>query len=104
MADVPGADAEAAAIHAAFAVRIFYTGAGLTSLAVDAVISDTPSEPFMGAGSTARRREYEIREGVFASNPSNGDTILDSAGSWRVIDVTRRRDVDAWVLAAERAS
>lgn len=103
MADLPGADAEAAAIHAEFAVSVFYTGGGLFSERVDAVVSDTPSEPFQGAGSSARQREYEIREGVFASNPVNGNTIVDSAGSWRVIDVTRRRDIDAWVLVAELA-
>lgn len=101
MGDVPGAAAEAAAIHAEFAVSVFYTGGGLISENVAAVVSDTPSEPFQGAGSSARKREYEIREDVFASNPSNGDLIVDSAGSWRVIDTTRRRDIDAWVLVAE---
>lgn len=101
MTGVPDGSAEAAAIHAEFAVPVRYTGAGLTDAPVDAVPIDVAADPFMGAGSSARTHIYEIREGVFIDNPVNGDTIVDGADTWRVIDVTRRRDIDAWHLTVE---
>lgn len=101
MTGIPGAGAEAAAIHSAFAVSVTYTGGGLSGETVDAVPIDIAAEPFLGGGSSARTRTFEIREASFSSDPANNDIVVDAEGSWRVIDVTRHRGIEAWHLSAE---
>ena len=102
MIDLPGSEAELAAIHAAFAETVTYTGGGLTSADISAVRSDVPADAFAGPGSTARQISFEVLASAFPAEPANGDTLVDAtAQGWKVIDVTRRRDVAAWSLIVE---
>lgn len=99
MTDVPGADAELAAIHAEFAVPVTYTGAGLAGESVDAVVSDVAADVFQGPGDTLRQISFEVLFGSLPGTPDKGDTITDADDTvWVVDDVTRRGDVGAWVL------
>ena len=103
MVDIPGAAADAAAIHAAFASDVVYTGAGLTAGTVSAVRSDAPGDAFMGPGETVRTVSFEFQQSSFSGVPAKGDTINDG-DAWTVIDITRRNDVNAWVMIVEASS
>lgn len=101
---VPGEEAELAAIHAEFAGEVLYSGAGLDGDPVHAVMSETPADAFTGPGETLREISFEIPFSALSEDPDKGDMLLETDGTeWRVIDVTRRRDINAWVLIAEIA-
>jgi hypothetical protein len=105
MTNVPGADADAIAIHNAFSKVVQYTGAGLTAANISAVKSDQPADPFQGAGSSARMIKFEILKAVFSADPDKGNEIVEASGlNWSVIDITDRDDIGAWDLIVERAS
>jgi hypothetical protein len=95
---------EIAAIHAAFAEPVTYTGAGLAGATIAAIKSDEPGDPFQGPGSTVRKIGFEVRQAVLPAAPAKGNIIVHAGTSWRVIDITRRDDVAAWGLIVERAA
>lgn len=104
MSNLPGGDTALAAIHAAFAKPVRYTGAGLTAGQVQAVRSDKAADAFQGPGETLREVCFEIPVDELPQQPNKGDLLVDRDGagdSWIVIDVTRRDDVDAWALVVE---
>jgi hypothetical protein len=105
MTNIPGGADAAAAIHAAFAVPVAYTGAGVSGESLDAVRSDRAADAFTGPGSTLRETSFEIRIADLPESPRKGDRIVDGEdASWAVIDITRRDDIDAWVLIVERSA
>lgn len=132
MTNVPGADADAIAIHNAFAKTVQYSGEGLRvsdvgvllagkaivlagyrpliswapdAAVVSAVKSDQPADPFQGAGNSARMIKFEILKSVLPSIPAKDDEIVEVSGiDWSVIDITDRDDIGAWDLIVERAS
>lgn len=93
------------AVHAAFASDVLYERAGAPAFPRSAVRSDTPAEGFQGAGATLRQLSYEVLQSDFVgeAKPAKGDVIVDGADRWKVIDVTRRDDIGAWVLIVARA-
>lgn len=95
--------ADLAAIHTAFARPVTFTGGGVTNAAIGAVLSVKPAPAFLGPGQTIRQRTYEIRKADVAQQPVKGATLVDEGTSWRVIEVTDRADVEAWLLGVERA-
>jgi hypothetical protein len=104
--DIPGGEADAAAIHAAFAETVRYTGGGLTAASISAVRSDVPADAFSGPGATARQVSFEVLQADLTADPANGDTLVDGDGegaTWTVVDVTRRDDVASWSLIVEEA-
>ncbi|MGD9470617.1 MAG: hypothetical protein AB7G24_00800 [Novosphingobium sp.] len=107
MSGIPGASAELAAIHTAFAAAVKYTGAGLTNATVAAVRSEGPADAFQGPGSTAREVAFEVLKAALPSAPGKGDAIVEGDGAgqaWEVIDITDRDDVNAWHLIAEQSA
>lgn len=94
----------AAAIHAAFADPVTYTGAGLTNGGITAIFSDVDGAEFMGPGQSARHISFEIQKADLPGLPAKGDIIVHDSGSWKVIERSNHRDVDAWVLSVEKAS
>jgi len=103
---LPGGAAALADIHAAFAAPVRYTGAGLSAGQVQAVRSDRPADSFQGPGGTLREVGFEIRAAQLPQEPDKGDELVENDGSgpaWRVVDITRRDDVDAWHLIVELA-
>lgn len=105
MTDLPGAEADAAAIHAAFAKWVRYTGAGLASGRILAVRSHLPADQFMGGGSV-RQLCFELQKADLPGVPDNGDVLVEADGAgpiYNVIEVTDRDDVDAWVVKVELA-
>ncbi|MCG2600570.1 MAG: hypothetical protein KBO59_23990 [Achromobacter sp.] len=105
MTDLPGADADAAAIHNAFAKWVRYTGAGLTSGRILAVRSHLPADQFMGGGSV-RELCFELRKADLPGDPDNGDVLIENDGAGaihNVIEVTDRDDVDGWLVKVELA-
>lgn len=105
MTNVPGADADAIAIHNAFAKTVQYTGAGLSADDISAVKFDQPADPFQGPGSTARMIKFEILKSALSVKPDKEDEIVEASGvDWSVIDITDRDDIGAWHLIVERAS
>ncbi|MBP6031258.1 MAG: hypothetical protein KA533_07505 [Sphingobium sp.] len=95
--------ADLAAIHAAFADPVVYTGAGLTAAPLTAICSDVPADAFLGAGATARHISFEFRASDLPSAPGKGDIIVHDGVNWSVIDIVRRRDIAAWSLSVEKA-
>ncbi|VWX56716.1 hypothetical protein [Sphingorhabdus sp. 109] len=132
MTNVPGADADAIAIHNAFAKTVQYSGEGLrvpdvgvvldgnavvlagyipltswtpSAAVISAVKSDQPADPFQGAGSSARMVKFEILKSALPSVPGKDDEIVEVSGiDWSVIDITDREDIGAWHLIVERAA
>lgn len=97
MPSIPGTDDDLAAIHAAFAEDVTYTGAGLDGATVSAVVSDETLEGF-------ERKSFEIRFEALPEDPEKGDTIVDGDGvEWRSVDIERRDAVDAWGIFVEAA-
>lgn len=96
--------ADLAAIHAAFADPVIYTGAGLSAAPITAIISDVSADAFLGAGASARHISFEVQESDLPSPPGKGDLIVHEGVSWSVIDIVRRRDVAAWSLSVEKAA
>lgn len=96
--------ADLAAIHAAFADPVIYTGAGLSAAPITAVFSDVPADAFLGAGASARHISFELRASDLPSAPGKGDLIVHDGVTWSVIDIVRRRDIAAWSLSVEKAS
>ena len=97
MSAIPGTEDDLAAIHDAFAEDVFYTGAGLHGDTVRAVVNDV-SEPGF------EKKSFEIRYAALPDEPEKDDTIEDGDGcEWRVIDVDRRDDVEAWDIIVESA-
>lgn len=90
----------AAAIHGAFASTVIYAPKSGSQISLTAVRSDEAAGNFMGAGATMRTVSWEVRQSDVAA-PSKGDAILADDIEWRVIDITRRDDVGAWVLIVE---
>lgn len=104
MSGVPGMDAEAAAIHAAFAEPVRYTGAGVTDAPIAAVRSDDAAAAFQGPGMSARQKWFEIRYADLPNRPANGEQLVDANGagaSFRVIEVEDHDDIDAWWVFVE---
>jgi hypothetical protein len=95
---------EIAAIHAAFAEPVAYTGAGLGGATIAAIKSDEAGDPFQGPGSTVRKISFEVLQAALPGTPAKGNIIVHAGTSWRVIDITRRDDVAAWALIVERAA
>lgn len=107
MSNLPGGDGAVAAIHAAFAKPVRYTGAGLAAGQVQAVRSDSAADAFHGPGETLRVVSFEILAGQLPQEPDKGDLLVDRDGAgdtWLVLDATWRADVDAWVLIVEQSS
>lgn len=105
MSDFPGADEAAADIHAEFAGRVRYTGAGVADQAIGAVKANRAADPFQGAGSTTRQTSFEILYADLPQRPGKNDVIVENDGAgrrWRVFDVTDRDDVNAWVVLVEK--
>lgn len=92
-----------AAIHAAFADPITYDGAGLDAGEITAVFSEMEAGQFMGPGKTAKRVVFEVQFEDLPGAPAKGDTIVHETGSWTVIDIDPRRDVQAYWLSVEEA-
>jgi len=105
MSDVPGADASAAAIHAAFAKWVRYTGGGLASGRILAVRSHLPADRFLG-GDSVRELRFELAKADLPGTPGNGDVLIENDGTGpihNVIEVIDRDDVDGWVVKVELA-
>lgn len=105
MVDIPGGDADLAAIHAEFAASVNYTGSGLVDEPLDAVKIEIAADTFQGPGDSLREIVFEILFSAFAGTPSKGDELVDEdSAAWRVIEVTRRGDISAWHLGVEAAT
>lgn len=103
----PAAANAAAAIHAAFReeLPVRYTGAGVTNRSVAAVKVDIAADSFQGPGKTLRQISFEVQQCALPEPPGKGNRIVELDGDgtvWRVIDITRRDDVGAWVLIVEQ--
>lgn len=103
MSEWEGSDAFAAEIHAAFATAITYKPPGGELLQLSAVYSNEPAPTFDGMGATHRTISWEVRQDDIAE-PQIEAEIEGAGKSWRVIDITRRDDVGAWVLIVERSA
>lgn len=98
MSSMPGGDDAAAAIHAAFAKPVRYTGAGLLNARVPAVRSGRTGAGFQGPTT------FEVRKDALAADPAKGDTLVEKDGAgarWQVFEITSLDDVDAWRLGVE---
>lgn len=99
----------ASGIHAAAADPIIYTGAGLDGAGITGTKYDVPADAFQGAGSTARRVWFEVRQGDLPQAPGkknsirHTDQMTGATTLWSVIDITRRDDIGAWDLTVEKA-
>ncbi len=97
-----------AAIDGVFADRslIAFTGAGLdgTGDPIPAVYSQIDADPFQGPGSTARKTTYEVAKALLPGRPAKGNTFMDGAQLWRVIDAKSLDDIGRWLITAEKAS
>jgi hypothetical protein len=92
-----------AAIHAAFAEPVVYSGAGLDEAAITAVPTEAAADAYQGPGATTRKQAFEVPFSFLPSDPSKTDTLVHDGLRWRVNDITRRDDVAAWLLVVERA-
>jgi len=95
---------ELASIHAEFADPITYTGAGLDGDAIPAVYCEEAAPTFTGNGATLRKASFEIQITDLPGTPRNGDIIVHETGEWSVINPTRSRIANAWILDVEEAS
>jgi hypothetical protein len=79
-----------AAIDAAFAIDILYTGAGLEAEALSAIKSDVAASDFQGPGNTLREISFEINDSDLPERPRKGNGIVevDTGLSWEVNDIT----------------
>lgn len=103
MSEWPGSEAFAAEIHAAFASPITYTPPSGAPQQITGVYSDVPAPTWDGKGASLRTISWEVQQSDVA-DPALGAEIVAGAKSWRVVDITRRDDVEAWELIVERAS
>ena len=94
-----------AAIRAENEAEITYNGAGLTDAPIMAIFTDAAGLAFQGPGATVRQTNFEIAQAALPQRPRKGNTILQGDGgrNWKVIDITKRDDVSAWVLIVEEA-
>jgi hypothetical protein len=99
---LPGETAALAAIRSAYGEPVAYTGAGVVEAPLTAVRSEVPADEFQGWAGKARRVSFEIAQADLPEQPRKNDVIAYAGGDWRVIDVNRRDDVEAWVLFVER--
>lgn len=98
MADFPGADAAARAIHRAFAKLVHYTAAGVPPISVLAVRAHGAAGVLMD-DQTARQLSFELRKEDVPAKPREGDGVSENNGAgphWRVIETLDLDDVDAW--------
>lgn len=98
MADLPGGDAAARAIHRAMAKPVRYTGAGVRYKSLWAVRAHGAAGLLMD-DQTARQLTFEIRKEDLTGAPIEGDTLIESDGHgsrWAVIECTDLDDVDAF--------
>lgn len=103
MSTLPRGDGALARLHSALAETVTVTGAGLTASARKAVRSDRRADDFMGAGRSTRQVVFEFRATDLPSPPTKAMAITDAVGTvWRVIDIERRGDVDAWRITVEK--
>lgn len=103
MSEWPGSETFAAEIHAAFASPITYKPPGGALQPITAVYSDVPAPGFYGEGATQRTVSWEVQQ-ADVPEPVKGAEIASGIKTWRVIDITRRDDVDAWELVVERSA
>ncbi len=102
---IPGAGDDLAAIRAAFAETVAYTGAGLSAGNVAAVPISRAAGDFLGPGRSVREKAFEIGYADLPALPANGNRITDASGNaWRVIEVVHRDDIEAWHLIVESAA
>lgn len=91
------------AIHRQFADPITYTGADVTAKPITAVYTEEAAGGFPGPGATAKKVSFEIQFVDLPGRPSKGDVIVHKTGSWSVIERSRSRSVNAWVLFVEES-
>ena len=82
---------------------ITYDGAGLDEGAITAIFAELEADTFQGAGDTAKRVRFEIQFADLPGDPAKGDTIVHETGTWSVIGVDRRRDIEAFWIFVEEA-
>jgi hypothetical protein len=95
-----------AAIDAAFAVDILYTGAALEAAPLSAIKSDVPASDFQGPGNTLREISFEINDVDLPERPRKGNVIVEveTSQSWKVNDITLLAEFGKWRLIVEAAS
>lgn len=91
-------------IRSEYGEEIRYTGAGLSGATITAIWTDDAAPMFMGPGETTRMVGFEIDQADLPQDPRRGNTILrvETGETLTVNDVTRRDDVDAWVVVVEQ--
>lgn len=91
-------------IHAEFADPIIYTPHGGDELAITAVRSDLDGMDLgRGGGDTVRQIDFEVRKADLPDRPTKQDLIVDSIGSYRVINIVDRPEIAAWQLSVEES-
>lgn len=94
-----------AAIWKAFGEPVDY----LPALGIDpipdlpVIWSDVPGDPFQGPGNTTRTVTAEIAQASVPGRPTKATRITRAGKTWKVIEVTDRDDVGAWVATLELA-
>ncbi|MEO1221583.1 MAG: hypothetical protein AAFY42_09590 [Pseudomonadota bacterium] len=106
MTDIPGADASVAALHAAFAKPVKYTGAGVFETTIMAVRTHAKAGVFMDDQQTVRKVSFEILKSALPEQPAKGNRIVQNDGAgpeWRVTEVGDSDEVDAWEAFVAKA-
>lgn len=98
-------DTASAAIDAAFAVSVTYSGAGIAlDGPIAAIRDDSPGSAFLGPGESTTTVGFEIKRAALPRRPRKGDLIDDAAKVWRVINVQDRDAVSAWFAIVEESA
>lgn len=99
----PDEAAALAAIDAAFAKPVLYTGGGLPEPAIiDVIWSDTAGQRFQGAGNTTRTVSCEVCYADLRRRPDKSDRILRGSTIWKPNQVVDRDDIGKWDVVLEK--
>ncbi|USI71619.1 head-tail joining protein [Sphingomonas morindae] len=94
-----------AAIDAAFAEPVSYSGAGLAAGAppIAVIWSDVAGQPGDNGRSTTRVISCEIRKELLPARPGKSDRLTRAGVTWSPIEVVDRDDLGRWQITLERA-
>ena len=100
---LPHEAAAQAAIRAVYAEPILYTGGSFDEEPLTGIWSDMDAPAFQGAGATLRELSVEIPLSALPFEPDKDHLItrVNTGETWRANDITRRDDIEAWVVIVE---
>jgi hypothetical protein len=91
-----------ASIHAAFAQSVSWRQDGESPFDCTAILFHGIPNSHYDAGSSVRKRGYEVQTSALPFRPRNGDLVIDDGTAWRVIEVIDYDEAEAWRVYVDK--